>query len=125
MTAVASDLLLDPKTGDLKLIDGDLALSTGMDAVAQALRQRLNFFRGEWFCDLSIGLPAWQEILGKKNPDLSVIREVFRQEALKTPGVASVANLEVTMSGRRAIINISVRMDDGSLLVTDGIQVGA
>ena len=82
MSAPAGNLLLDDDTWDLVLENGNLVVSSGYDACRQAVHQRLRFFAGDWFADESVGIPYWQRILGKKNPDVAAIREVFRSAIL-------------------------------------------
>lgn len=126
MSAAAGDLLLDPDTGDLALEYGDLVVSSGSDAVLQSIRQRLGFFKGEWFADENIGVPYWDSIL-IKNPSLPAIRELFRQEILNSPGVASVESISLDYTGttRSLALSFTATADDGSLLTVDGLQVEA
>lgn len=128
MSLVAPDLLLDPDTWDLVLENGDLSLSSGADAAMQAIMQRIRFFLGEWFADESLGVPYWTEILGKKAPNIPAIREVFRQTILSAPGVASINKIDLAWAstGTRTMnLTFEAVMDDGTLLNTDGLQVGS
>ena len=88
-----SDIKLDESTGDLELDTGDLQLTTGADAVRQHLQQRLRTFRGEWFLDLSTGVPYYQDIL-KKNPNPLVVDGVLKDAVLSTPGVIEPHKLD-------------------------------
>lgn len=125
MSAPAYDLLLDTTTGDLAMAYGDLVISSGTDAVLQAIRQRLNFFKGEWFADESIGMPWFQSIL-VKGADLTAIRELFRKEILATPGVASVTTITIDYVGttRTMTLDFVAVADSGAQLVADGWQLG-
>lgn len=126
MSAPAPNLLIDDTTGDLYLSNGNLVINSGYDAVRQAVYSRLRFFAGEWFADENIGIPYWNDILGKKQPNLPAIREIFRQAILKTPGIASITSIDLRQTTTRGYtLTFSAKMDDGSLLVTDGLAIGA
>lgn len=100
LTSDSSDLLI----GD----DGDLALVSGIDSIAQHLTIRLRFFRGEWILDLRIGFPYFEEVL-RKAPDLNVIRSLFREAILTTPGVLELADLTLDYDGVTRTLSVSFR----------------
>jgi hypothetical protein len=133
MSAIANDILLDPDTWDYALVNGDLALSSGSDAAAQAQRQRLTFIRGEWFIDTTAGVPYFKAsendrtaILGVKAPVATALREVFRQALLASPGTATVDSIDLVVnSDRSASVTYASTLDDGTQLVTDRFQIGS
>lgn len=93
------DFRLDATTGDLVLDEnGDLQVITGAEGVASDIAARLQTFAGECFLDLGLGLPYFEEILGKH--PLPRIEEIFRQAILETPGVAGLESFSVTKTGR-------------------------
>lgn len=124
MSAPAPDLLLGADD-DLATAFGDLVLSGGAQAVAQAARATCRFFRGEWYADEDVGIPYWTDILGEKNPNLTAIRAVFRTALLATPGIATVPTIQLALAGstREGSLTFSAYGDDGALLVTDSLQV--
>ncbi len=126
MSQPLSDVLLDPLTGDLYLSDGDLVLSSGDDSILQAIRSRLQFFAGEWFADLDVGLPAWDQIL-VKNPNLGAIQQLFRAEILATPGVYSLTELSLDYTPGSRFLTVTFRAvkDTGTELLANGLQIGA
>jgi hypothetical protein len=82
---MAVQFALDPTTWDLTLDEtGDLALVRDGYEVAQHLRQRLNFFEGEWAWDLRAGVPWYQEILGARRFSTSFDNRVYAESILKT-----------------------------------------
>lgn len=89
------DLLLD-NDGDLALVDGDLQLVSGVEAIRQDAQLRLRFIRGEWFLDPTVGVPYFQDVF-VKNPDLARIRAVLIDELRRTPGIVEVPELTVTL----------------------------
>ena len=100
------DLKLDDN-GDLLIgDDGDLVLVDGIDAIAQHLTIRLQFFQGEWLLDLRIGFPYFEEVL-RKAPDLNVVRSLFREAILTTPGVLEVTDLELDYDGVTRALSVS------------------
>lgn len=92
------DLALDAD-GDLDVATG---LTRGLAAVVQGCRVRLSMFRGEWFLDLSAGVPYLprdgvseaEAILGQRFNDTKA-RAAFRQALLATPGVVAVLQLDL------------------------------
>lgn len=102
------DLQLDTD-GDLEIgDDGDLILVDGVDAIAQHLLIRLRFFQGEWVLDVRIGIQYFEEIL-RKAPDLAVVRSIFREAILTTPGVIELVSLDLDYIG--ATRTLDVRFD--------------
>lgn len=121
-TDTVRDLKLDI-TGDFAIVNGDLVLTSGLDAIRQSLMIRLEFFQGEWFLDITAGLPYLQEILGVKNPNPNVLDAVFRKAILATPGITSINTLTITLdrATRRATVALSVNTDLGLLDLTQVI----
>jgi hypothetical protein len=66
---------------------------TGPEYAAQKIRQRFKLFLGEWFLDQSLGVPWFTEVF-VKNPNLDLIRALFRAELLKGPGIIGVSSIE-------------------------------
>jgi hypothetical protein len=112
------DLLIGAD-GDLVVTNSKLQTVDGGPAIAQAIRQRLQFFRGEWFLDLDAGVPYFQEVLGTKLAP-AVLQAVFRTAIAETPGVSSVTRLALTYdgAGRKLAVDIGVETDAGLLEVT-------
>lgn len=105
---MAADTVRDLKLGadgDLVVTAGDLVCVSGAEAIVQAVRSRLQFFKGEWFLDLDAGLPYYQSIL-VKNPNVNVLQGTFRDEIAETPGIDSVDSL--TLLFDRAARTLSV-----------------
>lgn len=88
------DLRLDPITHDLVLINYDLNLNTGLELMQQRLRQSLWFFLGEWFLDITDGVPYYRDILIKA-PVRQTVESLLKQAILETPGVLSLEKFEL------------------------------
>lgn len=122
MTKYAPDLLLGTDN-DLTTVNGDLVLSSEADAVAQACRNRCLFFKGEWFADEDVGLLSFTDMLGKKNPNLNVIRSAFRTALLGVPGVDSVESVQVEIDANRNC-NVTWRViADSGVAISDSVEV--
>ena len=61
-------------------------------AVAQAIQTSLLLFLGEWWLDLSVGLPLWQNILGTRNSEQNIIL-LIQNVILSVPFVQAVTNV--------------------------------
>ena len=109
------DLKIDA-AGDLVLDGDDLALVTGLDAIAQHLRIRFQFFRGEWFLDTRVGVPWFEDIL-KKSPDLDVVNGLLREVITSTPGVTAITafSLEIDRATRAMTVAFQAATELGPL----------
>lgn len=109
-----SDIRLDEESGDLEIINGDLVITEGSDATRQRLLQALRFFRGEWFLDLSRGVPYYQNIL-VKNPNPLIIESVLKQTILDVQGVLELTQFDLNYdnSTRKLALDFEVRTSEG------------
>ncbi len=103
------DLALD-ETGDLALRTDENGnkhayFVEGVDAIVQCYRIRLAFFLGEWFLDRNQGMPYLQKIM-IYDPDVVVIRSLFRKALLTVPGTKDVRELRVSIDRESRRIRI-------------------
>lgn len=89
------DLALDPATYDLAVTNYDLSLNTGLPLMQQRLKQSLWFFLGEWYLDITDGVPYYQNILVKAPVQLTV-ESTLKAAILDTPGVLELTKFNVT-----------------------------
>lgn len=102
------DLPLD-SDGDLDVAaDGTLTLIMGPDEVAQKLRIRFRFFKGEFFGDARLGTPWFQDVL-RHHPSEPLMRAVFRRVILGCPGVASIDSLTTTWDRATRQVDVHFR----------------
>ena len=108
--------LLLTTDNDLKLIDGSLTLVEGIDEVAQKIKQVLLSVRGDWFLDLDLGLPFFQEIL-KKATSVSAVENIYLDAISGVPGVLDITKfrLDFQSSTRTANIVFEVTTSNGVL----------
>ena len=115
------DILLDPNTHDVIFINGAAPTTRSQqDVVAQRLKITLQTFLGEWFLDLDIGLPYFQQILNKVR-NKSTVDAIFQQAILADPGVVEMIQYSSTLtaSSRGFDLSFSVRVADGSIVPID------
>lgn len=91
-----TDFAMDLATGDLDLSRDDIHFVTDADAVAQHLKIRLRFIRGEWFLDQRVGIP-YQSQIWVKNPNLAAIQTIYRRAIVSTPGVDKLERLDLSL----------------------------
>lgn len=110
-----SDFLQDSR-GDIVFTDNALTFVIGADEVAQRVTQRLRTFLGEWFLDLDIGVPYYQEIL-VKNPSSTIIEGRLKAEIIGTPGVIEIEEFELEVDNelRQATVVTRIISVDGPI----------
>ncbi len=113
LTCVALDANNDPVFNNTPL--------SGTDAVAQAILTRLRLFYGEWWEDLSQGLPVFQQILGQlaSASGLAAMQLAVARVISGTPYVTSVTSL--TLSFNNGVLNFqaSVQTAFGPVTVSN------
>ena len=120
------DLKLDTNNWNYVLIENqDLATVTDREAIEQHLRQRINFFRGEYKHDLTRGIPYHDEFF-KKNPNPIVMDYVLKDVILNTPGVIELLSFTMDLNSSTRILNIDFKVDTdyGTLNYSDDISLG-
>lgn len=114
------DLKLDFQTHDL-IIDGyDLSLQFEIDLMRQRLKQSLLFFQGEWYLDITDGVPYYQEIL-KKAPDQITVESVLKQAIMETPEVTKLLAFKIEYSNpiRKLTLTFQVETIYGTLSLSE------
>lgn len=104
--------------GDLQLTDGKLTLVEGPQETAIRMRNRLFSVKGEWFADVSRGIPYF-ELVFVTNPNLDIIENVLTQAIESLPGVAQVEKMELTLDRRTRdlVVTTETRHEDGALII--------
>lgn len=107
--------------GDLAIDGGRFLFFEDLDHIRQTIACRLRFGRGEWFLDLREGVPYYQVVL-VKNPDLSVIRALFRRVIMSVPGVLSVPvlTLDLDRASRTLSVAFQAVCRSGTIKVAAG-----
>jgi hypothetical protein len=105
-TPAMNYLALDPSYDPL--FDVGTILS-GTQAVAQAILTRLKLFQGEWWENLSLGLPMFQTILGQlaSARGLQAMQLAVQQVILGTPNVTNITSMDVQFDDNTCRLQIT------------------
>lgn len=123
-----SDLLLQDtgtksKVHDIAIVNGDIALAKdNMDIIEQAIRQQLTLFYGEWFADITAGIPYLQTVF-EKNPNLPALEAIFVDAILAVPGVLELISFSFSVNStiRTALIKFEVRTETGNIIFNEAV----
>ena len=85
-------LVKDSITGvyDVTFGNGKGNYLSGREAVGQAVRTRLLLFEGEWFLDITDGLPLFQGILGYQGANKDAVDRLISERILGTLGITKI-----------------------------------
>lgn len=109
---------------DFQIRAGRIVLSSGPDAARDRIFTALSTDVGEWFLDVTKGIPYTGEngILGGKRSEAEV-GALYRRRILLCPEVGRVNSLEINQDANRHVDvsgSVKLDMDDGS---SETIQV--
>ncbi|MBK3787241.1 hypothetical protein G3A43_44665 [Paraburkholderia aspalathi] len=106
-------LLLDRTAWDLCLTaNGDIACATEPYQIAQDVASAIRTFRGECWYDTTLGLPYWQNILGKL-PTVSFIQSEIVRAALTVPNVTAATGTSLAFDNRQLSGTVEVADANG------------
>jgi hypothetical protein len=106
--ALAADHDLDlSRSGDASLLDG-------AERIAQQIKVSLQTLLGEWFLDVTVGVPYLERVL-VKTPDRAAIEAIFRTRITAVEGVRFVRRLDLMIDhqGRALAIAFEADTDEG------------
>lgn len=84
--------------GDYTFGHGASNFFSGVEAIAQAVKTRLDLYQGTFWRDLSDGLPMFQQILGSSGSEQhrSAVDQIIVQRVRETQGVTQVLGINST-----------------------------
>ena len=93
---------------------GQLVLVENQEETEQFLEQKLRTFRGEWFLNVNIGIPYFDEILVKR-PNPTIIEALLTDEILATPGILEILEFELDLdkATRELTLNLKALGQEG------------
>ena len=99
--AGGATLLLDVVEWDLTLdANSNMAVAQPPYALAQDASSAIKLFLGEYYFDLTQGVPYLTQIFGKAPANLPLIKQAFINAAISVPGVASASAFITSITGR-------------------------
>ncbi len=101
-----ADLALSTVDDDLLIENDNLSIIDGTAGYEQNLVIRFRFFKGDWFLDLRLGVPYYDDIF-LKNPDLILVRTIFREIILETAGTDSIERFDLSVDSATRIMSMS------------------
>ena len=98
------------ENGDYSFGNNSFDFVSDDEAIAQAIKTKLYLFYGEWWEDISLGLPMFQSILGQvSNSNLKQTVILLSAEQISlVKGVSSVDSINVSISARKLDLEIEV-----------------
>lgn len=110
-----TDIYLNPSTDDIDIQNGLIRLtSTVAEATRQRLQISLNTYRGEWFLDISIGIPYFQMVLKENGRDFAdtIIMQAIREDA----GVRSITEFSSRVVGNSYLASFTATTTDDEII---------
>jgi hypothetical protein len=107
-------LKLDPNTWDLMLdANGNIAVATGKEAIAQDVASQGRLFLGELWYDTTQGLPYFEAVLGHA-PPRAFVNAKYQEAGLLVPNTTKIVpNLTFPIPRTRIL--------GGTLTITDDL----
>lgn len=104
---------------DLALDKGQLVLVTDVaEEAAIVLRNRFRFVKGEYFLDVRQGVPYF-DVVFVKNPDVLLVRQVFRDVILSVQGIKKIIDLRTSLDAKTRKLSFFFRAqaDNGKFII--------
>lgn len=108
-----NDLTLD-ETGNLRMV-------YDAEAVGEHARQRLMFFKGEWFLDAGVGVDWFGQVLGFAQSRMQVAEAIVKKVILQTPGVTALEGVSTTYD--RAVRGVRVSDIHVATIFDESVEV--
>lgn len=111
------DIQLNYTTKRWAIVNGDMSLTKGQNAIKQAIDLRINLFLGEYFPDTTEGTP-WYEQIFIKPVSTAIVNTIIRNRILGVPGVITVNTVtaDLNRSTREFVLNYDVTTDVGQII---------
>ena len=95
----------------------------GKEAITQAIKTKLLLFYGEWWEDISIGIPIFQSILGQvKDQNVKIaIDNLVSQRILEIPEVTRIVEIKTEFDRRNVTMSIKCLVNEELEIETEVI----
>lgn len=100
--------------GDYTFGGGPNNFIEGTEAIAQKIKTTLLLFYGEWWEDLTIGLPMFQSILGQVNTqNVSIaLKNLVETKLLSIEGVQQIQDINIDIHERNITLTVALTVND-------------
>lgn len=106
-----NDIYMDESTGCIARAD------TPFHSVSQAVKTRLQTFRGECFTDNSWGVPWFGDVLGADALSFDYVQNELKEIIRNVEGVAAVDTVNVILDASRNVsIEYRAKLEDGGTI---------
>lgn len=121
---MTTDIILDTTTHDIVISNKDINLFDKVENLTvQRVKINLLNLRGEWFRDITTGLPYLQEITGKRNTK-DVADTLIKNMILSTIGVQSILSYSSSINSIRKLqVVFSAVTESGETLTDITVEV--
>lgn len=99
------DFELDPVSNDLVFRDFDFSLVDDTKQIMQNLAIRLRFILGEWYLDITQGVPYF-EVFFRKAPNQIQIESILKEEIVNTRGILELTSFESDFDSRNRVYSV-------------------
>ena len=98
-------------TGDYSFGNNTWDYIDGVEAVALAIKSKVLLFYGEWWEDISIGIPMFQSIIGQVSIDnvTMALQNLLTKRIMEVEQVISVDDMQVETNRERRSVHVTVR----------------
>lgn len=100
--------------GDYIFGNGQYDFLVDLEAVPQAIKTKLNLFQGEWWEDLSEGLPFYQEIAGhfiKSDEEKDIITRIYSNRIMDVEAVNEFLSVEAEFDNENRKYSLTASVD--------------
>lgn len=121
---MTTDIKLDKVTYDLEITNRDINLfDTIEDLTVQQVKINLLNFRGEWFRDVTVGIPYLQEILGRRGSK-GAADTLIKNTILGTDNITSITSYNSSITTERGLqVVFSATTNSGEILQNILVEV--
>lgn len=113
------------QNGDLVIKDKRLQIACDRQQVIQKIRGNLSIYKGELFYNSDVGIDRDTLFPDSKADDNNEMKQLAIVEALSDiEEIESIEEFEFEKRGRQLIVNLRIKIKDGSIVETGGVDIG-
>ena len=113
-------------SGDIEITtgtnDSGLRFASGLEAVTNNIRSVVQLFQGEWFADKELGVPYFQDILGTRYDEKTVLSK-FREAVFTVPYVSKLQKLTSKFSTQSRTLTVYFEVVTDFGIATSTVEI--